>query len=70
MIYVGHALYRWLSIDENSDLWEENQKESERRAMMTNFLASAMDKILSEDKNSVRIGSIRRTGCWIELHNR
>ena len=70
MIYVGHALYRWLSIDENLDLWEENQKESERRAMMTNFLASAMDKILPEEKKSVRIGSFCRTGCLIDLHNR
>ena len=29
-----------------------------------------MDKILSEDKKSVRIGSFRRIGCLIELHNR
>ena len=38
--------------------------------MMTNFLASAMKKILSEEKKSVRIGSFRRTGCLIGLHNR
>ena len=37
---------------------------------MSNFLASAMDKILSEEKKSVRIGSFRRAGCLIELHNR
>ena len=69
-IYVGHALDRWLSIDDNLDLWEGKLKASERRVMMTNFLASAMDKILSEEKKSVRIGSFRRTGCLIELHNR
>ena len=37
---------------------------------MTNFLASTMDTIISEEKKSVRIGSFRRTGCLIELHNR
>jgi len=69
-IYVGHALGRWLSIDENLDLWEGKLKASEQRVMMTNFLASAMDKIISEDKKSVCIGSFDRTGCLIELHNR
>ena len=29
-----------------------------------------MDKMLSEEKKSVRTGSFRRTGCLIELHNR
>ena len=69
-IYVGRSLDIWLSIDDNLYLWEGNLKESERRLMMTNFLASAMDKIISEEKKSVRIGSFRRTGCLIELHNR
>ena len=69
-IYVGHALDRWLSIDDNLDQWEGKLKASEQRVMMTNFLASAMKKILSEEKRSVRIGSFRRTGCLIELHNR
>ena len=69
-IYVGHVLDRWLSIDENLDLWEGKLKSSERRVMMTNPLASAMDKIISEEKKSVRIGSFCRTGCLIELHNR
>lgn len=38
--------------------------------MMTHFLASAMDKMLSEEKKEVRIGSFQRTGCLIELNNR
>ena len=37
---------------------------------MTNFLAEAMDKILSEDKIGIRAGSFERTGCLIELSNR
>ena len=37
---------------------------------MTYFFSSAMDKIISQQKNSVRIGSFRRKGCLIELHNR
>ena len=69
-IYVGHALDRWLSIDDNLDLWEGKLKESERRVMMTNFLDCAMKKILSEEKKNVHIGAFCRTGCLIELHNR
>ena len=44
-VYVGHALDRWLSIDDNLDKWEGKLKASEQRVMMTNFLASAMKKI-------------------------
>ena len=69
-IYVGHALDRWLSVDGNLDLWEGKLSASERRIMMTNFLASAMDKMLSEEKKEVRIGAFKRTGCLIELSNR
>ena len=49
-IYVGHALDRWLSIDDNLDLWEGKLKESERRVMMTNFLDSAMEKFFLRRK--------------------
>ena len=66
-IYVGHALdTRWLSVDDNLDKWWEGKlSASEQRIMMTNFLASAMDKMmLSEEKKKeeVRIGSFQRTG--------
>mmetsp|Transcript_18858 Transcript_18858/g.21846 ORF Transcript_18858/g.21846 Transcript_18858/m.21846 type:complete len:114 (-) Transcript_18858:141-482(-) len=38
---------------------------------MTNFIADAMEKILSEEEKGVRIGSLfERTGCLIELKNR
>lgn len=69
-IYVGHALDRWLSIDDNLDEWEGKLSASDRRVMMTNFLSSAMNKMLSEEKKSVRIGAFRKTGCLIELNNR
>ena len=69
-IYVGRALDIWLSIDDNLDLWEGKLNASERRVMMTNFLASEMDKNISEEKNSVCIGYFRRTGCFIEIYNR
>ena len=69
-IYVGHVLYRWLSIDDNLDEWEGKLSASDRRVMMTNFLPTSMDKILSEEKKEVCIGSFFRTGCLIELNNR
>ena len=65
-IYVGHALDRWLSIDDNLDEWEGKLSASDRTVMMTNFLATAMDTILSEEKKEVCIGSFLRTGCLIE----
>ena len=65
-IYVGRALDRWLSIDDNLDEWEGKLSASDRRVMMTNFLATAMDTILSEEKKEVCIGSFLRTGCLIE----
>ena len=37
---------------------------------MTNFLSEAMEMIMSEEKNNVRIGAFERTGCLIELSNR
>ena len=49
-IYVGHALDRWLSIDDNLDMWEGKLKASEQRLMMTNFLDSAMDKFFQKRK--------------------
>ena len=52
-IYVGHALDRWLSIDDNLDKWEGKLKASEQRVMMTNFLASAMKKFYQKIKNSL-----------------
>ena len=58
-IYVGHALDRWLSIGDNLDQWEGKLKASERRVMMTNVLSLAMEKMLSEEKKSVRIGAFR-----------
>ena len=48
-IYVGHALDRWLSIDDNLDKWEGKLKPLERRVMMTNFLDSAMKKIIRRE---------------------
>ena len=57
-------------MDDNLDLCEGRLKSPEQRLMMTNFLASAMNKILSEEKRSVRIGSFCRTGCLIELQIR
>ena len=64
---------RWLSVDDNLDKWWEGKlSASEQRIMMTNFLASALDKMLSEEKKEVHIGSFqhRSTGCLIELNNR
>jgi hypothetical protein len=49
-IYVGHALDKWLSIEENFDLWEDKLSCKDRRIMMTHFLAEAMEKMLSEEK--------------------
>ena len=45
-IYVGHALDKWLSVDDNMDAWEERLNASQRRVLMTNFCAEAMSKIL------------------------
>ena len=51
-----HALLdRWLSVDDNLNKWEGKLSASEQRIMMTNFLASAMDKIFSEEKKEVCI---------------
>lgn len=59
IIYVGHAQdNKWLSADENLDLWEGSLSAKERRILMTNFLAEEMYKISSEEeKKNVRIGS-------------
>ena len=69
-IYVGHALDKWLSVDDNLDLWEGTLSASERRILMSHFLAEAMEIMLSKDKSHIRIGAFERTGCLIELHNR
>ena len=37
---------------------------------MTTFLGEAMDKVLSEDKMDVKIGSFQRTGYLIEMQKR
>ena len=54
-IYVGHALDKWLSVDTNLELWEGSLCARDSRVLMTNFLAEAMDKILSEDKIRIRV---------------
>jgi hypothetical protein len=69
-IYVGHALDKWLSLDENLQAWEERLSAMERRIMMTNFCAEAMSKMLSDEKKGVRIGAFKQTGCLMELNNR
>ena len=50
-MYVGHALDRWLLIDDSLNEWEGKLKASERRVMMTNFLTSARKKIYQKRKN-------------------
>ena len=55
-IYVGHTLDKWLSVDKNLELWEGSLGTRDRRILMTNFLAEAMDKMLSDENKHVRIG--------------
>ena len=69
-IYVGHNLDKWLSFDENLEAYEGKLSAKDCRILMTNLLAGAMSKILSDEKKNVRIGSFARTGCLIELTNR
>ena len=68
-IYVGYAFDKCLSLDANLELWEGSLGARDRRILMTNFLAEAMDKMLSDENEHVRIGSFERTGCLIELND-
>ena len=43
-IYVGHALDKWLSVDDNLDLWEGTISASEWRMLMSRIISQRLWK--------------------------
>jgi hypothetical protein len=62
---VGHQLDAWLMSDDNLALWEATMTAPERRILMSKFVGEAMRMLMADENDSVRVGSLERTGCLI-----
>ena len=62
---IGRALDAWLLVNDNLRKWESKMTASERRILITWWVAKGMDFIMHEDQEGMRVGCFERTGCLI-----
>ena len=65
-IYIGQALDDWLMCNDNLEKWESGFSASERRVLISNFLAAAMEQLKVNEE--IRVSSFERTGCLLQLN--
>jgi hypothetical protein len=62
---IGHQLDDWLMHEEHMEIWEGKMSAGERRILMTEFVSSAMNKVMGTDYEESRISAFERTGCLL-----
>ena len=64
-VSVGNFLDEWLMNDDNMEKWETNLTATERRILISDLVGKAMEYVMSNEMESMRISAFRRTGCLI-----
>ena len=62
---IGNLLDNWLMDTGNLAKWEQRMTAAQRRVLVIHFVANTNAMMLSEEKDSLRIGCFERTGCLI-----
>ena len=62
---IGKALDERLLVNENLRKWESKMTASERRILITWWLAKGMNFVMDEEQATMRVGCFERTGCLI-----